>query len=301
MQLSQEIIYSKFSFARANSTFLSINYNKREDKKVIVGFSNQGQILEDKSEIRYFNEDRFPIWITNKNFSIFEKILKNFSSLKDIAKVNWGGLVAKYLSKNKTADSISCIRGREIQRYYSTSEYFIKNKDLDKSYYIKGEKLIFQRIVSRYGRKIIANYRNARIVGTYANDDNYADKTVTMVWDSKLNLKFLLAFFNSKLINWFAHRYLWNRSQLTMEFMYDYARNFPIPKNVSEKQQQKIVLLANQMLLLQKKYHSESLSGNEKERLEQQIKNVDYEIDEEIYKLYGITDEEKEIIEESLR
>jgi len=32
---------------------------------------------------------------------------------------------------------------------------------------------------------------------------------------------------------------------------------------------------------------------------EQQIKNVDYEIDEEVYKLYGITDKEKEIIEKS--
>ncbi len=273
---------------------------KREDQNVIVGFSNHGQISEDKSEIRYFNEDRFPIWITNKNFSIFEKILKNSSSLKDIAKVNWGGLVAKYLSKNKTADSIPCIRGREIQRYYSTSEYFIKKKDLDESYYVKGEKLIFQRIVSRYGEKIIANYRNARIVGTYANDNNYADKTVTMIWNSKFNLKFLLAFFNSKLINWFAHRYLWNRSQLTMEFMYEYARNFPIHLP-SPQQEKHIVDLVNQMLSLQQKYHSKNLSGNEKERLEQQIKNVDYEIDELVYKLYGITEEEKKIIEESLK
>jgi hypothetical protein len=35
--------------------------------------------------------------------------------------------------------------------------------------------------------------------------------------------------------------------------------------------------------------------------LKQQIDNVDYEIDEEVYKLYGITDEEKKIIEESLK
>jgi hypothetical protein len=34
---------------------------------------------------------------------------------------------------------------------------------------------------------------------------------------------------------------------------------------------------------------------------EQQIKNIDYEIDEEVYKLYGITDKEKEIIEENLK
>jgi len=32
-------------------------------------------------------------------------------------------------------------------------------------------------------------------------------------------------------------------------------------------------------------------------RLEQDIKNVDYEIDDEVYKLYGIFDEEKKIIE----
>jgi len=30
--------------------------------------------------------------------------------------------------------------------------------------------------------------------------------------------------------------------------------------------------------------------------IKQQIKNVDYEIDEEVYKLYGITEEEKKII-----
>jgi len=33
---------------------------------------------------------------------------------------------------------------------------------------------------------------------------------------------------------------------------------------------------------------------------EQDIKNVDYEIDEEVYKIYGITDEEKRVIEGGL-
>ncbi len=55
------------------------------------------------------------------------------------------------------------------------------------------------------------------------------------------------------------------------------------------------------MLSLQKKYYNEKTIGNEKERLKSQIDNVDYEIDSEVYKLYGITDEEKKIIEESLK
>jgi len=38
-----------------------------------------------------------------------------------------------------------------------------------------------------------------------------------------------------------------------------------------------------------------------KAQLEKEIQKLDSEIDEEVYKLYGITEEEKKIIEESLK
>lgn len=38
-----------------------------------------------------------------------------------------------------------------------------------------------------------------------------------------------------------------------------------------------------------------------KAQLEKEIQKLDDEIDEEVYKLYGITAEEKKIIEESLK
>ena len=53
------------------------------------------------------------------------------------------------------------------------------------------------------------------------------------------------------------------------------------------------------MLELQKKYHDEKIAGGEKERLKQQIDNIDYEINEEVYKLYELTPEEIKIVEES--
>ncbi len=85
-----------------------------------------------------------------------------------------------------------------------------------------------------------------------------------------------------------------------MEFMYEYARNFPI-RLPEKKQEEKVALLVNQMLALQKKFYDLNPQGNERDRLEQQIKNLDYEIDQEVYKLYGITREEQKIIEESLK
>ena len=69
----------------------------------------------------------------------------------------------------------------------------------------------------------------------------------------------------------------------------------------SSQQEKKLVSLVDEMLDLQKKYHQEDLAGNEKERLEQQIKNVDYEIDQEVYILYGLTKEEIRIVEEGLK
>ena len=62
-----------------------------------------------------------------------------------------------------------------------------------------------------------------------------------------------------------------------------------------------IVKLVERMLELQKRVNDSGVSGNEKERLEQQIRNIDYEIDQEVYKLYGITKEEQRIIEESIK
>ncbi len=279
-----------------------VKKNKTKSKKMMLGFTNNNKIEEYFSNKEYLTEKRFPLWITNDNHTIFDKILNSSIPLSNIAKVNWGGPVAKFLSKEKTDDSIPCIRGREVQRYSINSEYFIKRKDIVDSYYIKGEKLLFQRIVSRCGKIIVANYRDARLNGTYCNDERYADKTVTQIWNSKIPLKYLLGILNSRLISWFAHRYLYNRSQLTMEFMYDYARSFPI-RDISEKENNKIISsLVDRILSLKKRLNEiKDKQTDSKAQLEKEIQKIDNEIDGEVYKLYGITEEEKKIIEKSLK
>ncbi|MBI2047108.1 restriction endonuclease subunit R, partial [Candidatus Pacearchaeota archaeon] len=110
----------------------------------------------------------------------------------------------------------------------------------------------------------------------------------------------LLGVLNSKLMEFFNRNI--GTSLQGGYYSYDpkIIERYPLI-NVDKKSQQKIISLVNQMLELQREYHDSKVSGGEKERLEQQIKNVDYEIDEEVYKLYGITEEEQKIIEESLR
>ena len=82
-----------------------------------------------------------------------------------------------------------------------------------------------------------------------------------------------------------------------------YSNFIPIPKinKISEINYKNISNLVKDVLELQKKYHDPKTIGNKRELLKQQIDNVDYEIDSEVYKLYGVTEEEKQIIEESLK
>jgi len=56
------------------------------------------------------------------------------------------------------------------------------------------------------------------------------------------------------------------------------------------------------MLSLNKKLQEiEDKNTLEKQKLEEEIKKTDNEIDELVYELYGITEEERKIIEQSLK
>ena len=70
--------------------------------------------------------------------------------------------------------------------------------------------------------------------------------------------------------------------------------------NLAEKvQHDKLVALVDSMLELQKK-HQEARMERDKELYERQITFFDSQIDRLVYDLYGLTEEEIEIVEESL-
>lgn len=120
--------------------------------------------------------------------------------------------------------------------------------------------------------------------------------------NQKISLQYLLSILNSKLMGYYTRRKYATTAMRGgfIELRAFEIENIPI-KNPSEKEKQKISELVDKMLFLQKKLHEGKISGNEKELLEQQIRQVDWQIDQEVYRLYGITEEEKKIIEEGLK
>jgi hypothetical protein len=119
-----------------------------------------------------------------------------------------------------------------------------------------------------------------------------------------LDSRYLLGLLNSKVVDWFIRT-----SGTQMEsgyFSYEarFIRSAPIrPVDfcdpADKARHDKLVALVDRMLELNKKKHSGKLAPSELDRLEREVASTDREIDELVYELYGITDEERRIVEEA--
>lgn len=118
--------------------------------------------------------------------------------------------------------------------------------------------------------------------------------------------KYLLAILNSRLF-WFAISNISipfgvRAGEYRYRLIYQYMEKVPIrPINFSEPSDKarhdKMVELVDRMLELNKQKHSGKLAPSQVERIDREIAATDAEIDELVYALYGITEQERKIIE----
>jgi predicted type IV restriction endonuclease len=235
-----------------------------------------------------------------KDFEIFKKMTKSPKYLSEITKTSRGLPFQRNLIKERTRYPV--IKGKTISRYNSefSDEYLpekIVEQNRDKVRFLQKPKIISQRIVAHVTKPkehiIIMSALDKNGLITIDTVEN------TIITDKNCTLEFLLCLLNSKLISWYAYRYVFSKAIRTMDLDDYYLGKIPLPGTKMDNSV--FIDLANKMLELQKRYHNPKIAGHEKDQLKQQITNTDYEIDEEIYKLYGITEEEKKIIEDSLK
>jgi len=117
------------------------------------------------------------------------------------------------------------------------------------------------------------------------------------------SLKYILGLLNSKLINYYYIFNFSNKSDLTVNISKTYLSQLPIRSidfnnHVDKKMHDSLVSLVEKMLELNKRMAPiRNIACNEGDELNLQIERIDGEIDNLVYKLYGITEEEKKLIE----
>ncbi len=132
----------------------------------------------------------------------------------------------------------------------------------------------------------------------YDNSSYYANNKVFIIPDGSL---YLLGLLNSSLLRFFIHNNCTDLQGDSYNFSGVFVSRTPIRtidlNNPSEKAiHDRLVSLVDRMLELHKKKSALPPSA-EREKIEREIVITDEKIDEIVYGLYGITEEERKIIE----
>jgi type I restriction-modification system DNA methylase subunit len=286
-----------------------LNKEKRDKNKVSILLDINK--LNDKIEIeqKSFLENTsyaFNITLNTNDRKIFDSIEKNTLPLGEISIIHAGGIATgpdktKMIENNKKNERYKpMLEGKDIKPYYPlfANRYILYDRKLlyrarEESIFLSPEKIVTQRIGG--GNRVL--------VVSYDNNQYYTFNSTNTILpkDNESNLKFILGLLNSKLINWYYVNKFTNKSNLTVNISKTFLEQIPI-KIASLKEQQKLISLVDKILAKNKELVSfGDKQTSETKKLKSEIEQIDKEINEEVYKLYGITDEEQKIIEESLK
>ncbi|MFZ3077142.1 MAG: N-6 DNA methylase [Candidatus Aenigmatarchaeota archaeon] len=285
----------------------------------VVYFFNKGKkektyrsCVRNNQEIKYvgnINKETFDEFgfllngISEKELKIGRKIKDAGISLNELVTNQRGGMYQKEVTEKRS--DFKVLGGKQIGRYFIKEDIkgFISKEAIeDENAYVKQNSILIQNIVAH-----IENPKDhIEIISTLAKDidsSNYIILDTVNQLQNKSNISSdaLIVIINSKLMSWYVYRFIFGKAIRTMHFDNSVTERIPIPKSIDNPQQNKLAQLADRMLSLNKRLREPNVSSSERERIKKQIEDADFEIDEAVYRLYGITDEEKKVIEGSLK
>ncbi|OFY95547.1 MAG: hypothetical protein A3K10_00935 [Bacteroidetes bacterium RIFCSPLOWO2_12_FULL_31_6] len=171
---------------------------------------------------------------------------------------------------------IGAYRIEEIHQYLNYEPKLL-HRARTKEIFEAKEKLLIQRITGG----------NKPIKVAYDNNQLYNKESINnliLKEDTPFKIKYILGLLNSNLVNWFYTNQFTNQSTLTVNLSKEYLVQIPIA-NLNDKQQDKIVQIVDKVLEMKK-------SNKDSSSLEKQINEM-------IYKLYDLTEEEIKIVQGS--
>lgn len=239
---------------------------------------------------------------TPKLMEIVRKIDAAGGRLSTYAKVFQGEVnltnYAPWISANKIDDSFKpLIRGVHIGRYWidqSPNRY--------KPAWVKAEKMARQHAgVPRIVTQEVSNMQQARrIKASVAPVGHFCAHTTNylLVKAHDVSQFFLLALLNSKLLDLYF-KFFNTTNHLPAREIERLPIRLVDPADPSQKKiHDDLVALVDRMLELNKKLHTLSeYEAEQKHALEKEIKATDEKIDSLVYDLYGLTEEERKIVE----
>ncbi len=190
------------------------------------------------------------------------------------------------------------VKGKQIQRYCLSGTYFFDPREAK---VFGGTK---DKIKHEMAPKILLRKTGDKLIACLDENGIYSEQSVYFLLPTpKLVPAFLLGLVNSRLLS-----YLFRTCFITNPVTYPYIQHYDLEKLPifdlqllqpgNKARQDRMVKLVDEMLKLYKKL-AIAKTSHENKLIQRQIDATDKQIDQLVYELYGLTDEEIRIVEEA--
>lgn len=280
-------------FEDANVFCSIINCSKSKQKEDWILKSS----IYDTKGIISFNSNEF-ILISElvKKLNNFKK-LEDYFLVKDVGfnywsegrgKVRGDSIGSRVFYKGTKSNDLdlSYIKGSNINKYYISSpdNFLLYNW---KDYLNENDTFRFSEELLKSNEKIVYRQTSNQIIASLDTNQNLCDKTVHIIINKEndISLKYLLSILNSKLMNYYFTSYKEEEGRAFAQVKTVDIKNLPFVFN--DKFEVALTLKVDQILALKK------------ENPQADTSKLEREIDLMVYELYGLTEEEIEIVENS--
>jgi type I restriction-modification system DNA methylase subunit len=288
----------------AGNIIICIQKNKPQDiikvyKNIFKG-DDQKEVIELKtSEIK---DNGYVINLGfNENLSdIFSKINKASDPLKDLANVHVGMMIKDKKEKfnlNDFEKSNKIVVGRDFDRFVKFQDRFFNPDEVE---IFGGTK---NKEKHKTNPKLLVRKTGNKLVAFYDDEGVFAEQSVYLVLPKNVDPKFLLTLLNSKLLTFYFRKNL-----ITNPEAYPYIQHYDLEKipiykinfsNLKEKaKHDELSKQADKILELNKQLQKIPENSDRWNLIKAEIEKTDKAIDQKVYKLYGLTEDEIKIIEE---
>ena len=244
---------------------------------------------------------------TGKNdvFVLKKEIAEKLNLEKELLRNNVkNGDIQRYVFNDRGTVLIYTDNKTDIKKYPNIYKYLsahkkelsLRNEVLKGAYQWYRLERPRNKTVFDAKEKIIVPYRASFNRFAYDNQQyfNNSDSNAFIVKEEPFLLKYILVLLNSKLHNWF-YGFIGKPKGNSREYFNKPLAEIPI-KAISLEDQAPFIKLADQMLETQGRLQ-QALSGDAKKLLKQRAAILDKQIDNAVYKLYNLTEDEVKIVE----
>lgn len=197
--------------------------------------------------------------------------------------------------KDKTFKPL--LEGADVKRYFvewGQKEYISYGDWLGaprQKRFFTNPRILIRQIVSGNPLRIYAGYTEEELYNVQSVFNIVAKENID------INLKYLLAIINSNLMNFYhGYKYLDLSKNLFQKILIQNCKKFPIKTDPTKAQQTEIIKLVEQLLQFNKDKQNVTLP-NQIEMIENRIEHAEKKINQIIYELYDLTDEEIRLLE----